>query len=77
MRKPVVVNGWSISADPLLLQTDELILENERCQSSDPGNRESRNRSKRMKADLKLITDDVPADPTPSPKAKESFGQGL
>ena len=67
MSKPVVVNGWNVYVHPLLLQQiNKLILEIERCKSSDPENWESRNCSKRLKAILKLITEDVPANPNSS-----------
>ena len=69
---PIVVNGWSIYAHPLFLgQLEALIEEVEARKRRDPSGYRSKNCTKRLAAILKLVTEDVPADP-----AAARFRQG-
>ena len=69
---PIVVNGWSIYAHPLFLgQLEALIEEVEARKRRDPSGYRSKNCTKRLAAILKLVTENVPADP-----AAARFRQG-
>lgn len=69
---PLVINGWSLYAHPLLLdQIEGLIEEVELRKSRDPANYRSKNCTKRLAAITRLVTEDVPADP-----AAAQFRQG-
>lgn len=62
---PLVINGWSIFAHPLFLdQMEALIAEVAARKVRNPKTYRSKNCSKRLAAILKLISKDVPADPT-------------
>ena len=72
MSELLQVNGWTILAHPLLLdQIERLVSEVERRKDKDPKTYKRKNCTKRLKAVLKLIAEDVPADP-----ASAAFRQG-
>lgn len=62
---PLVVNGWSIYAHPLILDQIETQIEAvEASRAKHPENYKSKNPAKRLAAVFKLITETIPADPT-------------
>ena len=69
---PLIVNGWSIYAHPLFLdQLEGLIEEVEKRKAREPKAWRKKNCAKRLAAILKLITENIPADPGAS-----AFRQG-
>lgn len=75
---PLVVNGWSIYAHPVLLdQLDHLIAEVEARRARDPATYLTENCSKRLAAIVKLMTEVVPADPAgPQFRQGDTLGTG-
>lgn len=62
---PLVINGWSIYAHPAFLdQLESLIDEVFARKARDPEGYRKKNCTKRLAAILKLVFDDIPADPT-------------
>lgn len=71
-KAPLVVNGWSIYAHSVFLnQIEGLIEEVEARKKRDPENWKKKNCTKRLAAIVKLVTEDIPADP-----ASQKFWQG-
>ncbi len=69
---PVVANGWALYAHPLFLdQLNSLIAEVEVRRRRDPDTWQKKNVTKRLAAIMKLVTNDIPADP-----ASPQFRQG-
>jgi toxin YhaV len=63
--QPLVVNGWTILAHPLLLeQLETLIAQIERLRKKDAANYQKKRPTKILAALIKLITEAVPQDPT-------------
>lgn len=62
---PVVINGWTIYAHPLLLdQLEALIVEVEALRAKDLQGYASKNASKRLAANTRLMLKDIPQDPS-------------
>jgi toxin YhaV len=69
---PLVVNGWAIYAHPIFLdQLEGLIGEVEARKARDPKGWKKKNCTKRLAAILKLVSENIPADPGAS-----TFRQG-
>ncbi|MEL6438725.1 MAG: type II toxin-antitoxin system YhaV family toxin [Cyanobacteria bacterium J06621_8] len=65
--KPLVINGWSIFAHPLLIkQLKELLSQVETLRQKYPQNYQQKNATKRLAAIVKLAFDVIPQDPTRS-----------
>ena len=63
--KPLVVNGWTIFAHPLLLdQVDGLIQQVTALKLKDPRGYKKKNATKRLAAVAKLAFDVIPQDPS-------------
>nr|WP_321337952.1 type II toxin-antitoxin system YhaV family toxin [Breoghania sp.] len=61
---PLTANGWSIYAHPLFLdQLEGLIEEVEKRKAREPKTWRKKNCAKRLTAILKLISENIPADP--------------
>lgn len=61
---PLGINGWSLYAHPLFLdQLEGLIEEVEARRERDPEGWRKKNCAKRLAAILKLVTEDIPAEP--------------
>ncbi|WP_425484192.1 type II toxin-antitoxin system YhaV family toxin [Allomesorhizobium camelthorni] len=71
-KAPLVVNGWSIYAQPVFLEQLECLIEEvEARKLRDPVNYRKKNCTKRLAAITRLVTKDIPADP-----AAAQFRQG-
>src|SRR5690554_3562570 len=61
---PLVINGWTLYAHPLLLeQVEALIRQVEQVRKKDPQGYQGKNVSKRLAAILKLAFEVIPQDP--------------
>ncbi|MFQ6552730.1 type II toxin-antitoxin system YhaV family toxin [Aestuariibius insulae] len=74
---PLVVNGWSIYAHPLFLdQLEGLIEEVEQRKARDPRTWRKKNCTKRLAAILKLVRENIPADPgAPAFRQGDTLGE--
>jgi len=69
---PLVVNGWTLFAHPLLLdQLDVLVRKVESLRHKDPATYKQKNATKRLAAIRKLIFEVIPQDPS-----RPEFRQG-
>ncbi len=63
--KPIIRNGWTIFAHPLLLdQLETLIAQVEHLHQKHPETYQKKNPTKRLAAIVKLILEVIPQDPT-------------
>jgi len=61
----IVINGWKLYSHPLFLnELEHLLTEVESLKIKYPDNYKEKNSSKRLAAIFKLITKDIPNDPT-------------
>lgn len=74
---PLVVNGWSIYAHPVFLdQLEGLIEEVEARKARDPKAWQKKNCTKRLAAILKLVIENIPADPgAPAFRQGDTLGE--
>lgn len=63
-KAPLVINGWSIYAHPVFLdQLGGLVEEVETRKKRDPKTWQKKNCAKRLAAIIKLVSENIPADP--------------
>ncbi|KQT65119.1 MULTISPECIES: type II toxin-antitoxin system YhaV family toxin [unclassified Aureimonas] len=77
-KAPLVVNGWSIYAHPVFLDQIEALAEEVAAhRSRDPSTYRTKASAKRLAAILKLVTQDIPADPAaPKFRQGDTLGSG-
>lgn len=69
---PLVINGWSVFAHPVFLDTFEsLVAQVERMRAKDPKGYTAKNATKRLAAIVKLAFETIPQDP-----ARPEYRQG-
>ena len=68
---PLVVNGWTLFAQPLFLgQVAELVEKVASLKAANPAGYRSKNATKRLAAINKLVFEEIPSDPT-DPKFRQ------
>lgn len=76
--KPLDINGWTLFAHPLFLeQVEKLAAQVQALKDKDPSGYRQKNATKRLAAIVKLVFEDIPANPSsPDYRQGDTLGEG-